>query len=161
MKCMLCGNEAMRRTRRNVPYRSLPGTILLDLEVWECAECGEHEIVIPSINELEEVLARTVAEKPGRLKPNEIRFLRKHVGWSGADFARCIGVTPETVSRWETGAVQMGPPAERLLRVCATRLEPISDYETLEQLLKRQAEHARHDELLRLQHSGNNWEIAA
>ena len=160
MKCMLCGNEDMQRTCQNVPYRSLPGTVLVDVEVWECAECGEYEVVIPAMNELERVLVRSVSEKPGRLTPPEIRFLRKSLGWSSADLARYFGVTPETVSRWENGRT-MGAAAERLLRVCATRLDPIDDYEALEQLLNRQAEDPRTKRFLRLRCRGQHWEIAA
>lgn len=40
-----------------------------------------------------------IARSPERLGPAEIRFLRKYVGYSGKDFARFVGVTPETVSR--------------------------------------------------------------
>lgn len=159
MKCTLCGNEAMQRTKRNVPYRSLPGTILVDVEVWECAECGEYEVVIPAINELESVLVRSVAQGAGRLRPAEIRFLRKHLGWSGADFAHHFSVATETVSRWENGA-PMGVQAEMLLRVCATRLDLIDDYEALEQLLNRHAEDPR-EGTLSVQHRGEHWEIAA
>jgi len=159
MRCMLCGEEALQRTRQNVPYRSLPGTVLVDVDVWKCVECGEYEVVIPAVNELENVLARSVAEKPGRLTPAEIRFLRKHLGWSGTDFARHFGVAPETVSRWENGT-PMGPQAEKLLRVCATRMDPSRDHEELETLLDRQAEEPR-EKLLRVHRRRKSWEVAA
>jgi len=72
-----------------------------------------------------------VAEKVERLVPEEIRFLRKHLGWSGVDFAAHSGVKPETVSRWENGAKRMRLPLERFLRLCALALEPIDDYSIL------------------------------
>jgi DNA-binding transcriptional regulator YiaG len=65
---------------------------------------------------LNEVLAKAIAKKPHRLTPGEIRFLRKYLGWSGKDFAQFMGVTPETVSRWENGAGRIGETAERFLR---------------------------------------------
>jgi len=159
MKCLFCGNEEMTATRRNVPYRSLPGTVLEDVEVWECADCGEYEVVLPAINELERELARLVASRPGRLTHHEVRFLRKHLGWSGADFARHFGVASETVSRWENGT-PMGPQAERLLRVCATRLEPIESYDSLVEVLhQRDADNEARP--LRLRRGESRWEQAA
>jgi putative zinc finger/helix-turn-helix YgiT family protein len=158
MKCTLCGSHEMRSTRRNVPYRSLPGTVLVDVEVWECLDCGDYEVVIPALNELERVLAGFVARKPGRLAPAEVRFLRKHLGWSGAHFARHFGVAPETVSRWENGT-PMGPQAERLLRVCATRLDPIDDYEALAELLDRRGQEPKGGPL-RVRHVELGWEVA-
>jgi transcriptional regulator with XRE-family HTH domain len=74
------------------------------------------------------VIAATVARKLPRLTPAEIRFLRKYLGWSGVDFGEYMGVAAETVSRWENGAANMGPAAERLLRLWALTREPTSDY---------------------------------
>jgi DNA-binding transcriptional regulator YiaG len=44
----------------------------------------------------------------------EVRFLRKSLGWSGSDFAKHMGVAEETVSRWENDAAPIGPQADRL-----------------------------------------------
>jgi hypothetical protein len=43
-----------------------------------------------------------VIHKPARLSGSEVRYLRKYLGWSGADFAGHVGVDPSTVSNWET-----------------------------------------------------------
>jgi DNA-binding transcriptional regulator YiaG len=63
------------------------------------------------------MIARAVISKNDRLTPAEIRFLRKHLGWTGAEFAAHFGAARETVSRWENGSTPMGPTAERLLRM--------------------------------------------
>jgi DNA-binding transcriptional regulator YiaG len=39
-------------------------------------------------------IAHAVIAKRERLTPAEIRFLRKFLGWSGADFAAHVGTTP-------------------------------------------------------------------
>jgi len=57
-----------------------------------------------------------------------LRFLRKCLGWSGQDFAEHFGVAPETVSRWETGQANMGPQADRLLRLILAHYQPTGDY---------------------------------
>ena len=39
-----------------------------------------------------------------------------------------MGVTPSTVSRWETGTEPMGMTADRLLRLMVTHGQPVSAY---------------------------------
>lgn len=132
MKCVSCGGKLTIR-RGEHPYEALPGTVLRGVEIRRCAKCGETEIAIPRIAELNRVLATAVIEKTGRLAASEVRFLRKYLGWSGQDFARHFDVTPETVSRWEQGKKAMGPTADRLLRLCVAKLAPVESY-TVEQL---------------------------
>src|SRR5262249_21357158 len=79
---------------------------------------------------------RTVASKPERLSPEEIRFLRTHLEWSGAEFAEHFDVTPQTVSRWECGKQDMGVVAERLLRLCVLSKDPNEDYSVLKEIAK-------------------------
>jgi putative zinc finger/helix-turn-helix YgiT family protein len=127
-----CG-KALKPVRENHRYveSGLPNVTLVKVEVRRCPHCGEEELVIPKIEQLHRVLAGAVAMKTERLTHHEIRFLRKYLGWSGADFAAHFGVVPETVSRWESGHQVMNPTAEKLLRILALRLEPIKDYSIL------------------------------
>src|SRR6185503_17125518 len=74
------------------------------------------------------LLATLFISQTRALASAEIRFLRKHIGLSTDDFAQCMGVQRETVSRWETGSRPMGPQADRLLRVLVADSAPISDY---------------------------------
>lgn len=82
------------------------------------------------MEELHRLLALELARKAERLLPNEIRFLRKHLGLSGVDFAERMRVDPATVSRWEREQEPqaMGPQAELLLRLMAVRDQPVSEY---------------------------------
>lgn len=129
MNCIECGAK-MRVTRENVRDRScgLPNVVLGNVEVRRCPECGAVETVIPKIEDLHRLLAERLAKKPGPLTGEEIRFLRKFLGWSGEDFAEHMGVTPEAVSRWENKKKAMGPVAERLLRLCVVQQAPVKDY---------------------------------
>jgi putative zinc finger/helix-turn-helix YgiT family protein len=115
-KCTECG-EAMVSTREDRPYSKLPGVLLRGVEVLRCPKCGESEVVIPKPNQLGDLLARHLIEKRDRLVGAEIRFLRVHLGLPSAELARRMGVSPETVSRWENGKDTMGPVADRLLRL--------------------------------------------
>jgi len=129
MRCMVCGTP-MKAGRENFKYNAcgLPYVTLVNVEVSRCPKCGEFEVAIPRSEELHRVIAHAVARKPGRLGASEIRFLRKSLGWSGADFAAHMGVSPETVSRWEGEAQRMGGTADRLLRLMIASREPARDY---------------------------------
>ncbi|MBI3448995.1 MAG: helix-turn-helix domain-containing protein [Acidobacteria bacterium] len=129
MKCDQCGARLASR-RENYMYEEsgLPGITLMGIEIRRCAKCGDFEVVIPRIEELHRRIALAITKKCSRLTPAEIRFLRKSLGWSGADFSAHFGVTPETVSRWENGQIPMGVLADRLLRLMVVHLQPAADY---------------------------------
>lgn len=127
MKCD-CGKE-MKSERRDHRYveSGLPDVVLVGLEFRVCP-CGEEEMVLPRITQLHRLIAKRVAEKDSRLTGVEIRFLRKHLGWSGGDFAKAMDVTPTSVSRWENDHEPMSTMAERLLRLYALRTSPVEEY---------------------------------
>lgn len=129
MTCIQCGGK-MTTKRENYRYAAcgLPNVTLIGVEVRRCVKCGEHEVVIPRVEELHRVLAAAVARRPSRLTKDEIRFLRKSLGYSGVDFAKLIGVTPETVSRWEKGREKIGSSAEKLIRMLVVYEQPNRDY---------------------------------
>jgi putative zinc finger/helix-turn-helix YgiT family protein len=128
-KCLQCG-IAMKTRRENYRYiaSGLPSVTLQDVEVSRCPTCGETDVVIPAIEELHRAIAGALIRKRARLAAPEIRFLRKVLGWSGVDFARHMGATPETVSRWERGHAPIGAAADRLLRLLVARQAPVDDY---------------------------------
>lgn len=118
----------MTTKRENVPYTALPGTVLADVEVYRCPKCGEHEVNIPAIDDLNRLLAEEVVRKRGRLNGDEIRFLRTYLGYSGADLAKTIGSEPATISRWETNKQPIGHHADLLLRALVVLDKRIDDY---------------------------------
>jgi putative zinc finger/helix-turn-helix YgiT family protein len=150
----------MKVARENYSYTAsgLPYVTLRGIEIRRCPQCGEHEAVIPRLEELHRTIAEAVSEKPARLAPAEIRFLRKYLGWSGADFAKHMGVTKESVSRWENGHEPMGPTADRLLRLMVATIAPVKDYpiDTLANL-----DDSYEPIRLRMQPAKSGWEAEA
>lgn len=130
MKCTECGGPVVveRDAVRRYDIGGLPHIELHGVEVTRCAKCGIEDIAIPRVGQLHRVLASRLIKQHRMLAPVEIRFLRKHVGMSSADFAQRMGVTRETVSRWETGAGPMGAVADRLLRLLVVTHEPSDSY---------------------------------
>lgn len=147
MKCMNCGH-AMTTKRENVPYASLPGTVLVGVPVSQCPSCGEREVGIPAIDELNRTLAQAVIRKRGRLVGGEIRFLRSYLGYSGADFAKLIGSDPATVSRWEGDKQPIGHHTDLLLRALVVMEKKVEEYpiaafaEVKDKTVKRQPRYA-------------------
>ena len=128
--CFNCGGDltSRRETRR---YGRGIDVVLVGIEVRHCDDCGEEEVVIPRIKELHNAIAADLVNRPGTLSPGEIRFLRTHMGFSSKDFAEHMGVTPETVSRWENlrNPMKLRRTADRLIRFsvqCGIRFQ---DYE--------------------------------
>jgi putative transcriptional regulator len=129
-RCMACGGPVTRKREKAYRYAEcgLPQVMLVNaVEVATCPTCGETYTGIPAIERLHRVLAALIRKKR-RLAPEEIKFLRKSLGWAGVDFAKHMGATPETVSRWEHGKVPMGAQADRLVRLLVARETPITEY---------------------------------
>lgn len=130
-RCVACGGPV--KTKREKQYRyaesGLPSVILENAVVsTTCTQCGETYIGIPAVEALHRAVAGALIRKKRRLAPQEIKFLRKSLGWSGVDFAKRMGAKPETVSRWENGKAPMGAQADRLLRVLVARETPVLEY---------------------------------
>jgi putative zinc finger/helix-turn-helix YgiT family protein len=152
----------MKTGRENVLYDAcgLPGVTLLDVEVSRCGQCGEYEVAIPQIDDLHKAIARALIRKTSRMDAAEIRYLRKYLGWSGADFAAHMGVTPETVSRWERGTEVIGPIADRALRLMVVTTDPVSEY-PLDMLTTITKESPAKAVRLGLKRDNEGWHAAA
>jgi putative zinc finger/helix-turn-helix YgiT family protein len=127
MKCVQCGSTVTTK-RENVPYRALPGVVLVGVAVSRCAKCGEYEVAIPAIDELNKLISNAVIRKKSRLKGSEIRFLRTYLGYSGADFAKLIGSSASTVSKWESDSQPIGHHADLLLRALVVVGKQVDEY---------------------------------
>jgi putative zinc finger/helix-turn-helix YgiT family protein len=113
--CFNCRHK-MRTRRENVPFLGLPGVVLVGVSVSRCPSCGEYEVAIPNIEELHRVLALRVVEESGRLTSAELKFLRTVLDYTSAEFARLVGASPVTVSRWEHDVQPIGHHADTLVR---------------------------------------------
>jgi putative transcriptional regulator len=132
--CGTCGKAEMTTTVENHLYveSGLPNVVLHGVEVRRCPECGSFEVLLPRVTELHRVIAKAVILKPSRLSGAEVRFLRKHLGWSGTDFAEYMGVDSTTVSAWENERKPFGTSSDRLLRLMVARGSPVENYELVE-----------------------------
>ena len=116
-RCTECG-APQQMIRTTIDYREsgLDNVELVDAPVWECGE-GHREIQIPNAEQLHGLLTNLLIRKPTALKGTEIRFLRKELRLSGREFARRLGMTPEHLSRLETGGRGVTSTVDLLVRL--------------------------------------------
>jgi DNA-binding transcriptional regulator YiaG len=115
----------MSLEKRNAP-RILPEYALDDLGnsfkviLVDSVECREgpkgREIYIPEYQALIKQIAIQRAMHPAKLKGADIRFLRKNLGMKSKDLAAKLDITPEHMSRCETGDKLLSPNSEKVLR---------------------------------------------
>ncbi|MGM0574104.1 MAG: type II TA system antitoxin MqsA family protein [Myxococcota bacterium] len=117
MKCSNCGSEQLERTEGEHRLLGLESVRLVGVPMLVCRHCGEiAQKRVPDMRELQKVVTNALVRKRGRLTAAEFRWLRKRLRLKGAELARLMGVTPPTVSRWETGATPISSFGDRLLR---------------------------------------------
>lgn len=133
MKCPECSNKEMDVQKETIRYEEcgLPNVVLKGIEVKRCQQCGNTLVSIPALSGLHRAIALHLIQQPERLASSQIRFLRKHMGWSKADFARKLHVRLEQVSRWESDSkpVAMNKQSELLLRSLVAHGDKVEHYE--------------------------------
>lgn len=95
----------------------VPVTLIRSAEKHVCKKCGMTSITVPYPDRLTAAAAVYRCGVADRLLGQEIRFLRKSLAWTAAKLAEKLGVTPETVSRWENDKAPMSAVMERVLRI--------------------------------------------
>ena len=116
--CYSCGEKVKEIKDKAYHYDEcgLP-VVLYGITQYFCEECGESYASIPNMQQLHRVIGIYVCKmRKALLKSVEIKFLRKDLHLRSKGLAQTLGVTPSTVSRWETGAKDIGEPHDRLLR---------------------------------------------
>jgi len=148
---------------RSGPYRyaiTRSWSVVLDNTThWRCGSCGSEAVDVVAPTRLQCVIASLVIRKKTRLVADEIVFLRRLLDQSSQDMARTLGVTRESVSRWETGKQPIGVVPERLLRVIAALWLPEGEFDFHE--LAGISEKDNGPLSIRLREKGGVWAIAA
>jgi transcriptional regulator with XRE-family HTH domain len=103
-----------------------PFKVFLDaVKIEKCANCGEVQgTYIPDMEGLFHAVVFARALEPRKLTGPEVRFVRKAMGWQSKDLAKHLGITPEYMSRCESGTKVMAPTTEKLFRIYALLKTP-------------------------------------
>jgi putative zinc finger/helix-turn-helix YgiT family protein len=117
--CPNCGSEdvLISRGEHKFTESGLDNIILKNVEIKKCNNCGEKVVSIPKPNQLLKIIGEQIILNPNRLSPSEIKFLRKNIYLKIKEFAKIMGVTRATVSRWENEHSAPSGPEDRLIRL--------------------------------------------
>jgi len=127
-KCRLCGGSThIVKHDYRFTESGLGNVVLKDVEFAKCDNCGEEAVRIPRLNDLMRSLALGVIAKPYELTGEDVRFLRKYLEFTAAEFALLLSVDKSTLSRWEGGSQAPGAQSDRLVRLVALGLMKFID----------------------------------
>lgn len=116
-KCSECGQNMIGR-RQNYHYSEvgLDSVTLTNVLVFHC-KCGGIVAELPAVGHLHCVIAFDLLRKETILSGEEVRFLRKWVGYSATQLAETTGYSKSIISRWENQKQDIGKEPDRLLRL--------------------------------------------
>lgn len=137
MKCTSCeSKKELIKEKRTVKYDEcgLDNIVLVNTHIFKCAECGEEIHSYGNIHILHNLIKDAILRNKEILTGPQVRFLRKHFGYSKENFAHLLQVDVRTIARWESGR-NITPQVDRSIRLAVAASEPSRDY-------------AYHDELL-------------
>jgi putative zinc finger/helix-turn-helix YgiT family protein len=157
MKCAECGGT-LKVTGRTYRYveSGLSDVVLHGVQVRTCQKCAEAEVAIPNIADLHRCIAAILVTRKSALAAVELRFLRQFLGHSSKDFAKTLGVAPETLSRWENASRDIPSVVDRVVRLLVVNTPPRTDYsaDMLANIRPKPPKHTR----MALRLRGDGWE---
>jgi YgiT-type zinc finger domain-containing protein len=122
-ECSDCGKEALvERGTYRFRESGLDNVVLKGIEIVKCGACGNEEAILPNLEGLLRVIAVAIVTNRLPLTGAEVRYLRKYLGMSGEQFARILHTDKSTLSKWETGAANLGSKSDLLIRSVALNL---------------------------------------
>ena len=105
--------------------------MLMNLPMYKCPDCGETEVEIPRMEELHCLIGLLLLHLPIRFGAAEVKYLRKHMGYTQDELASYLGVTRASVARWEEpGGRTIRIEMDKSLRLLYVRKK----YEDLEEI---------------------------
>lgn len=122
---------------------------------------GECYMAVQDAEDLHRAIAEYLVLHQKNLVGREVRFLRKHLGVSQAELADCLGVSDQSVARYEKSDEPMIGPGDRLLRLLVlAKLHggPVMVAEVIRSI--RQSDSTNKDSLV-LERGEEGWKIAA
>ena len=139
MTCSMCDNKKpLKKTKITHKYKEsgLDNVTLIGVEYHRCDKCGEEYFGYGNLEKLNEAIAYILIRKKDFLTGQEVRFLRKHLGYSGTMFAKIIGYDDATLTRLERGAQPITKAFDRLVRFTVASKLPDRNYDLHDQILK-------------------------
>lgn len=123
-ECSNCGEMApIRHGMHRYDESGLSNVVLQGVGIVECGKCGNSDLILPRLAKIHQAIAAALANSPGRLTGEQLRFLRKHLGLSGDELGHYLHTDKTKISKWERGEDRIGPSNDRLIRLLAAALD--------------------------------------
>ena len=103
MKCSSCGSDQVVKAPVEVTRHFDDFTFVGEIPGRRCEACSETFTPALALEKFEQAIAGELATQ-GAHSPKAFKFMRKIAGFKSVELATLLGVEPETVSRWESGA---------------------------------------------------------
>ena len=159
MFCAMCENDKelkAKRVTRKFDESGLDNITLKGVTEYKCPKCGEVYYNFGNIEQLHDLIAMLLVRKRGLLSPKEIRFLRKHMGYSSAMLAKLTGHTPESISRIENGKNKVTDIFDHYIRAMVIQKSADRDYDLHDHILNDAGEDFSR---LEARLKGNKWDV--
>lgn len=101
MKCTTC-KGAIRPAVVELKVKAAGHTFVADVAAGKCASCGEVFYPSALLDMVDLIIAATLV-RSGERSGEVMRFVRKAIGMPAKELAELMGMSPEHVSRLETG----------------------------------------------------------
>jgi putative zinc finger/helix-turn-helix YgiT family protein len=117
--CPNCNTEKMEKRFGDYHFTEcgLDDVYLKDWTLYKCGNCAAEMPLLPDPDDFTAWLAEQLVRQESRLNGNEIFFLRKALGLTGAQLAERLGVQRVEVSRWENNRQPISFHADFQLRM--------------------------------------------
>lgn len=157
MYCTGCPNKKPIKPRKvtwKFDQAGLKNVILKGVSEYRCPECGELAYSFGDLFQLNSMIADILLTKKRPLTGAEIRFLRKHIGYSGKYFAKVLGIDHTTLSRIENDQQKAGVALDRHIRASVFAKSPDRHYDLHDAILNQPSDYKK-DIVLRARK--NRW----
>lgn len=121
---------------------------------------GQWITAVEDADGLHTTIAKHLVLRRKRLRGKEVRFLRKRLELTQAELGKLLGVTDQTVARYEKEESAFDGAADMLLRILVTghAVGALNPLEIVEKI--RASDDAALDDMV-LEHEDHEWRMAA
>jgi putative zinc finger/helix-turn-helix YgiT family protein len=127
--CSVCGARGIELRRDPLDLGTDERTVMVDpdFDYEHCTVCGEDLIPADRLDQLFRDAVSIERTEDGLLDSAEIQRLRLDLGLTQSLLERLLGVSPKTVTRWESGTVRQSRIADNFMRLLAAHPELVAE----------------------------------
>lgn len=161
MECMSC-NSTKKMNEEIVSHKysesGLSNITLLGVTKYHCDNCGETTYNLGDVNQLNKLIVNSLIRKDSLLNGEEVKFLRKFMGYSGEMLGKIMGYTKDHIYKVESGSQEVNITIDHMMRFAVVNKDPDRYYDVHDLILNGSGVSSL--EILKLQKTKKGWELA-